>query len=62
MQNNPPQIIGGQIPLMSYWTPNPSNTSSLQQTSASMVSVPTLRPPRSTATSTVNTLINVTQG
>ena len=42
MQNNPPQISGGQIPPMSYWTPNPSNTFSLQQTSAPMILVPAL--------------------
>ena len=58
MQNNPPQISGGQIPPMSYWTPNPSNTFSLQQTSAPMISVPALRPPRSIVTSTINTLID----
>ena len=42
MQNNPPQISGGQIPPMPYWTPNPSNTFSLPQTSAPMISVPAL--------------------
>ena len=49
MQNNPPQISSG---------PNPMNTNSLQQTPLTIVSVPAIRPPRVTATPTVNTVIN----
>ena len=54
MQNDMNQASGGQIPPMSYWTPNPNHTFSMQQNTGPIISVPALRPPRSTVTSTVN--------
>ena len=58
MQTEPPPISSGQVQPLLYWIPSPTNASSLPHTSVPRVSMPAIRPPRVTVTSTINTLIN----
>ena len=58
MQLEPPPISNIQAQPLLYWIPSPTITSSLLDTSIPRVPMPAIRPPRVTATSTINTLIN----